>query len=433
MKNLLRLVILLPFFLLFLFIPIPSHAQDQGVSFELFPTQEEIDDVVEKVIITFPELAGEGYKLCLRGDMCVKSIGVKAISTKNASVLQSLYDAGFDKDDINSKYLKDLSGNSVTVCGDGETNLKTDCQDSRDYFHAGKFYLVTVFLQQGDMYLPAGRAGFYINHHLPVSEITSKNGKAPEIFDSTLTLDAPSKDGKKNSNNFQVVFEGPGIKEEKCTPDLGKGETYTSQFPSNDWLNDKDNWSGPNKPEGLIPGKYTLKINERINDGNTKLRNDDCQGGFTFIHHVCTVDDKKATVCRKIEDPNQSDAKKFAELLSLIADTGKGVPLPCKTSFSVKNPLDCDEIDTALGPISLDPIGFMVRIFSIVLSFAGVGAMILIVYAGYKLLLSRGNKETIQGARETITAAVLGLIFIVFSLVILSVIAGDLLKIPGFN
>jgi hypothetical protein len=90
--------------------------------------------------------------------------------------------------------------------------------------------------------------------------------------------------------------------------------------------------------------------------------------------------------------------------------------------------------DTAIGSFDVtNPMSVMMRIFSIVLSLGAAGATIVIIVAGYKLVTSRGDKEKIQGARETITSAIVGLLFIVFSLVILSIVAGNILKIPGFS
>ena len=95
---------------------------------------------------------------------------------------------------------------------------------------------------------------------------------------------------------------------------------------------------------------------------------------------------------------------------------------------------ECSTISTAIGDVNVkSPVGFITRLFSIVLSLAGLGAMILIIFSGYRLLISRGDKEKIQGARETITSAIVGLLFIIFALVILSVIGSSVLKIPGFG
>ena len=90
-------------------------------------------------------------------------------------------------------------------------------------------------------------------------------------------------------------------------------------------------------------------------------------------------------------------------------------------------------MDTAIGKIPIDPLGFIMKLFTMGLSVAGIGALILIIVSGYRILMSRGNPDTIKSARETLTSAIVGLIFLIFSIVILSVIAGDILKIPGFT
>jgi hypothetical protein len=48
-------------------------------------------------------------------------------------------------------------------------------------------------------------------------------------------------------------------------------------------------------------------------------------------------------------------------------------------------------------------------------------------------MISQGNPEKIQAAREQLTAAIVGLLFIIFSLVIIQVLGYDILHIPGFG
>ena len=48
-------------------------------------------------------------------------------------------------------------------------------------------------------------------------------------------------------------------------------------------------------------------------------------------------------------------------------------------------------------------------------------------------MVSRGDKEKLAGARETLTSAIVGLLFIVLSIVILEIIGVDILRIPGFS
>lgn len=105
-------------------------------------------------------------------------------------------------------------------------------------------------------------------------------------------------------------------------------------------------------------------------------------------------------------------------------------------------PLPCAKVDqkgyciveTGLGiNISTDPAGFIKSIFSFILGISGGIALLLIIYSGYKLMATRGEPETLKAARDQLIAAIIGLVFIIFSLVILEVIGVDILKIPGFN
>lgn len=57
-------------------------------------------------------------------------------------------------------------------------------------------------------------------------------------------------------------------------------------------------------------------------------------------------------------------------------------------------------------------LGLIGQIISIVLSLLGVIFMILLFYGGYRWLMSQGKEEEIRKAKETIRAAVIGLIII---------------------
>ena len=88
---------------------------------------------------------------------------------------------------------------------------------------------------------------------------------------------------------------------------------------------------------------------------------------------------------------------------------------------------------TAIGDISTDPGGFVKKIFGTILSLAGGVAIILIIISGYRLMASGGNPEKVQHAREQLTSAIVGLLFIIFSLSILQIIGVDILHIPGLS
>lgn len=108
-------------------------------------------------------------------------------------------------------------------------------------------------------------------------------------------------------------------------------------------------------------------------------------------------------------------------------------PPPCdKSALDPKTGM-CTKIHTAIGDIETTPVGFAKVVFGIVLSLAGGIAVLLIIVSGYQIMTSQGNPEKIQGARETLTSTVIGLAFMIFSLVLLQIIGVDLLHIPGFS
>jgi uncharacterized membrane protein YqhA len=89
--------------------------------------------------------------------------------------------------------------------------------------------------------------------------------------------------------------------------------------------------------------------------------------------------------------------------------------------------------DTAVGNILTSPKDFVQTIMGLILSVVGGVAILLIMLSGYRLMVSQGNPENIKSAKEQLTAAIIGLLFIIFSLVILQVIGVNILGLPGFN
>jgi hypothetical protein len=88
---------------------------------------------------------------------------------------------------------------------------------------------------------------------------------------------------------------------------------------------------------------------------------------------------------------------------------------------------------TAVGDVPINVGGFVQKLFAVILGISGGIAVILIIISGYKFMASRGNPEQLQGAREQLTAAIVGLLFIILSLVILQIIGVNILKLPGFT
>lgn len=402
-----------------------------------------ISDFTPTVKISFPglDLSSGNYMVCMQGNYCVIDPNIQMIAKDQLFQLLARVGAP-DKSMANLKKASDVvKDNSITVCGDGSANLKTDCKADRDYFHGGNFYYVTIFSKSNND-VAIARGGFYVSHGRPKVTIEpnsnlSINGTRFKVSVSQ-SIFRPAKDdtSKKNRNNYQVVLEGPGYHKEECDWLDQSHNPRVFDFP----LSSDQHYTDADKDQTLLskgfttPGKYLFKISEQNNEG--RGHTDDCQGGFTYMSISCTIsNDPKKSLCKpQVNDPNNEDATQLLNLLNVLGGTTDSVQLPCnKKVGNVTDPMKCNEIDTAIGTIQLDPIKFISRLMSIVLSLASVGAIFLIIFSAYRLLISRGDKEKIQGARQTLTAAIVGLLFIIFSLVLLSVIAGDILKIPGFS
>lgn len=102
--------------------------------------------------------------------------------------------------------------------------------------------------------------------------------------------------------------------------------------------------------------------------------------------------------------------------------------------------LDCsggedgtEGIWTAVGCINREPEEILGRMIRLGISMGGGIALLMILSAGFTLTVSQGNAQKTAQAKEMITAAITGLLFIIFSVTILQFIGFSILKIPGFG
>lgn len=104
------------------------------------------------------------------------------------------------------------------------------------------------------------------------------------------------------------------------------------------------------------------------------------------------------------------------------------------TECDFNNDGENDGIQTALGCIpTKDTTQFVAWILRFAIGIGGGIGFLLIIFGAIKVLTSAGNPESLKAGQELITSALIGLIFIIFSLFLLKLIGVDLLKIPGFG
>lgn len=382
-----------------------------------------VDGNVRKVNISFKELSGDDdeYGICPLSEQagCTNFKMAIPISAKSGEIQAAVCGAGKDQ----------LRGN---ISSGGNTTGK-ECNPEKDYFHEGHIYRLGVYDKKNAEGLMA-LAEFFVKHSMPWVQVVPQKEKGETAVIVRLWGRRPGGDGK---NNYQIVVEGidNGFKGEACgTVKDGSGKTFPAYQKSAssslgltvgaELTMVRTDFANFGKP--FPPGKYVVKINERVNDSRPLGIAEGCEGGFTYMHAPLTISPNnpkaKNSSVGKIEyDPNESDVAKEFGLFG-------GARAICAEYDAVNN--RCNKVNTALGGIGTTPQEFIKTIFQFILVLAAFGAIIIIIYSGYILITSAGNKERIAAARETITSAVVGLLFIIFSIVILEIIGVDILRIP---
>ena len=115
-----------------------------------------------------------------------------------------------------------------------------------------------------------------------------------------------------------------------------------------------------------------------------------------------------------------------------------GTPTPTPTRSPIpaflRGACMTNSIDTAIGCIPIgsttDFVGWILGWF---IGIAGGIAFLMIVWSAFKIITSSGNPEQVQSSRELLTAAISGLILIIFSIFLLRLIGVEILQLPGFN
>ena len=167
-------------------------------------------------------------------------------------------------------------------------------------------------------------------------------------------------------------------------------------------------------------------------NGGKCTTNSDCASGYCDVTHTRGSSSGTCQVSSYNSGsggtPTDSGSGSISSAAAVISPT-----IVCSNLNS--NGKQCDSIQTGIGLINTNITSFINSIFTIILSISGGIALILIIVSGYQLSLSSGNPEKVKEAQGMLTAAIVGFIFIIFSVAILQIIGVDILGgiLPTFK
>lgn len=202
------------------------------------------------------------------------------------------------------------------------------------------------------------------------------------------------------------------------------------------------------KAKGVSTDSHKVIV-RRVSDGAEMDFGEDCYSGMVLNNGISlkTFDSAQYSVetysgctppgniiCPLINfstDPGGGSATTEIGPVTIGSNTYAQAPTPTiACAQAVDSSGNCPSVLSGLGvKIPTNASGFTKTMFGVVLSLAGAIAVILIIISGYRLIASQGNPERVKEAQEQLTAAIVGLLFIIFSFVIIQFIGVDVLGI----
>jgi len=164
-------------------------------------------------------------------------------------------------------------------------------------------------------------------------------------------------------------------------------------------------------------GTFSLSIGTHLTEGKHSVKVSDASG-----KEICTVSipvggsDPNALGPRDCKPGDNSCV--FSSGVSCDPTTGKGGQ---------------GGVLTAIGCVPTEP-NAMIQGFLKIAGTAGGGiALLLMIFGSFQIITSAGDQHKLQAGREQFSNAVIGLLFIIFSVLLLRIIGVDILGLEGFS
>lgn len=141
---------------------------------------------------------------------------------------------------------------------------------------------------------------------------------------------------------------------------------------------------------------------------------------------VCSVTDLSGTAeCKDVDPKNPKCSKAGGQVCD---PKNPGGPPPAKINEGAGG-----GIYTAIGCIPTDPLALVSGVMRFAVGAGGGIALLLMIFGAFQMITSAGNPEAIKKGQEQFTSAIIGLLFIIFSTLLLKIIGVDILGLPGLG
>jgi hypothetical protein len=275
----------------------------------------------------------------------------------------------------------------------------------------------------------------------------TQNGKTSQTFCSvgaqtkpTLQLPCPQAQGACYLGDPPKLICGTDFYGPWVTRCLTKG---VSGSPSNLVSITGNDWTGCNFTQQCYAFPGTSKANQNCDGGTyTDAKGDTydtfCSNGIR-VENTAPLPCDNGYVCyEKSKTPNGTGNQALTK--PPVADK------PYSLCQQISNPTELTACQTCSGDVSQPPKalwtalgcipttyqGITSSVIKIGLSIAGGIALLMILAAALMLSTSQGEQKQYSEARELLTSAVMGLLFIIFSVTILQFVGQGIFKLPGF-
>lgn len=98
--------------------------------------------------------------------------------------------------------------------------------------------------------------------------------------------------------------------------------------------------------------------------------------------------------------------------------------LPCPSNQSFYDGIGC---------VPDDPVDFVKKFYAIGLGLIGSVAVLFIIYSGYLIMFSGGDPDRLSDGKRYLVYSLIGLFLAIFGFLFFTVIAKDILHIPGIG